>query len=64
MLADPSNDTPPISLAVDKTSALVALPDNVVAVNVPLIETLLKFDVPDPMFILPANVGAVTVPEK
>ena len=68
MSAEPLNDTPPIFLAVDKISALVALPDNVVAVNVPLIATLLNVD--DPLFAVtlpvspPENVVALTVPEK
>ena len=49
---------------IARSVAVSALPVKFPADNVPLIETLLKFDVPDAMFILPANVGAVTVPEK
>ena len=63
MLAVPLNDTPPIFLAVSSAVAVPALPD-IFPVTRPLTVTLLNVDVPDAMFTLPANVGAVTVPEK
>ena len=68
ILAVPLNDTPPIFLAVSSAVAVSALPVKLVAVNVPLIDTLLNED--DPVLAVtlpvspPENVFAVTVPEK
>ena len=66
MLAVPLNDTPPIVLAVSSAVAVSALPVKLVAVNVPLIVTLLNED--DPVLAVtlpvspPENSFAVTVP--
>ena len=68
MSADPSNDTPPIFLAVASFVAVSALPVKLVADNVPLIVTLLnELDPVDAVTLPdnpPVNVPAVTVPEK